>query len=177
MILSSFWIPDRLSWYQGYPQRSTDILQVLQSSGVSVNVVLHAVYAGGKWTTYRLMAEDAIDKALGTGRLRAAGPCRTRELPLVGARGYTPALFTDVAQHYKVPHRPGAIDTSVARYLAGGGLHCPGIISLGAGLQIRCCCVQVATDTGSWTSMIPCSFAFSLSGPLSSEAAAASSLQ
>jgi glycerol-3-phosphate dehydrogenase len=33
--------------------------------------------------------------------------------------GYTPALHTDVAQHYKVPHRPGAIDTAVARYLAG----------------------------------------------------------
>ncbi|KAK9916103.1 hypothetical protein WJX75_008612 [Coccomyxa subellipsoidea] len=73
---------------------------------------------GGKWTTYRLMAEDAIDKALATGRLRAAGPCRTHDLPLVGAAGYTPALFTDVAQHYRVPHRPGAIDTAVARYLA-----------------------------------------------------------
>ncbi|BDA44400.1 Glycerol-3-phosphate dehydrogenase, mitochondrial [Coccomyxa sp. Obi] len=73
---------------------------------------------GGKWTTYRLMAQDAIDKALATGRMRAAGPCRTHNLPLVGAAGYTPALFTDVAQHYKVPHRPGAIDTNVARYLA-----------------------------------------------------------
>ena len=37
----------------------------------------------------------------------------------MGAQGYTPALFTDVAQHYRVPHRPGAIDTRVARYLAG----------------------------------------------------------
>ena len=65
------------------------------------------------------MAEDAIDKALAGGRLHAAGPCRTKELPLMGAQGYTPALFTDVAQHYRVPHRPGAIDTRVARYLAG----------------------------------------------------------
>ena len=65
------------------------------------------------------MAEDAIDKALAGGRLSAAGPCRTKELPLMGAQGYTPALFTDVAQHYRVPHRPGAIDTRVARYLAG----------------------------------------------------------
>ncbi len=77
------------------------------------------VLVGGKWTTYRLMAEDAIDKALAGGRLSAAGPCRTKELPLMGAQGYTPALFTDVAQHYRVPHRPGAIDTRVARYLAG----------------------------------------------------------
>ena len=72
------------------------------------------------------MAEDAIDKALASGRLHAAGPCRTRELPLAGARGYTPALFADVAQHYRVPHRPGAIDTAVARYLAGAARsHCP----------------------------------------------------
>ena len=65
------------------------------------------------------MAEDAIDKALAGGRLHAAGPCCTKELPLMGAQGYTSALFTDVAQHYRVPHRPGAIDTRVARYLAG----------------------------------------------------------
>ncbi len=37
--------------------------------------------AGGKWTTYRQMAQDAIDVALKVGRL-AAAPCRTRDLPL-----------------------------------------------------------------------------------------------
>ncbi|EFN54037.1 hypothetical protein CHLNCDRAFT_136099 [Chlorella variabilis] len=31
--------------------------------------------------------------------------------------GYYPALFTEVAQNYTVPHRPGAIDTRVAKYL------------------------------------------------------------
>lgn len=33
--------------------------------------------------------------------------------------GYHPALFTEVAQNYVVPHRPGAIDTHVAKYLVG----------------------------------------------------------
>ncbi|MGE2715930.1 glycerol-3-phosphate dehydrogenase/oxidase [Mycolicibacterium litorale] len=39
---------------------------------------------GGKLTEYRYMAEDVLDRAI---RLRglAAGPCRTRNLPLVGA--------------------------------------------------------------------------------------------
>jgi glycerol-3-phosphate dehydrogenase len=37
--------------------------------------------AGGKWTTYRQMAQDTIDVALKVGRL-AAAPCRTRDLPL-----------------------------------------------------------------------------------------------
>ncbi|MBU7598100.1 glycerol-3-phosphate dehydrogenase/oxidase [Streptomyces sp. P38-E01] len=44
---------------------------------------------GGKLTTYRRMAEDALDAALAraeqAGRPLAAGPCRTRRLPLVGA--------------------------------------------------------------------------------------------
>jgi glycerol-3-phosphate dehydrogenase len=39
---------------------------------------------GGKLTTYRRMAEDAVDKALSVQHLDA-GPCRTRRLPLLGA--------------------------------------------------------------------------------------------
>ncbi|GHD22877.1 glycerol-3-phosphate dehydrogenase/oxidase [Nocardiopsis kunsanensis] len=39
---------------------------------------------GGKLTTYRAMAEEAVDTAVAAHRL-PAGPCRTRDLPLVGA--------------------------------------------------------------------------------------------
>ena len=39
---------------------------------------------GGKLTEYRLMAEDVLDRAL-AARGIAARPCRTRDLPLVGA--------------------------------------------------------------------------------------------
>nr|UOP05037.1 FAD-dependent oxidoreductase [Conchiformibius kuhniae] len=41
---------------------------------------------GGKWTTYRQMAQDGIDKAIAHGLLPAA-PCRTENLPLHGAHG------------------------------------------------------------------------------------------
>ncbi|KAK2080209.1 hypothetical protein QBZ16_000062 [Prototheca wickerhamii] len=77
---------------------------------------------GGKWTTYRLMAQDTVDRVLkererlAPGSARA-GPCVTERLPLVGAAGFYPALFTEVAQTYRVPHRPGAIDTKIAKYL------------------------------------------------------------
>jgi hypothetical protein len=40
--------------------------------------------AGGKWTTYRLMAQDAIDRAVAEGRLQA-GACSTAHLKLIGA--------------------------------------------------------------------------------------------
>jgi glycerol-3-phosphate dehydrogenase len=51
---------------------------VLTSPSGVVSVV------GGKLTTYRRMAEDAVDAAVTAARLDA-GPCRTRSLPLAGA--------------------------------------------------------------------------------------------
>ena len=51
---------------------------VLTSSTGVITVV------GGKLTTYRRMAEDAVDAAIDAAGL-AAEPCRTRALPLLGA--------------------------------------------------------------------------------------------
>src|SRR5205823_5766919 len=41
---------------------------------------------GGKWTTYRKMAEQAVDRAATVASLGTA-PCRTREVPLHGSLG------------------------------------------------------------------------------------------
>ncbi|WP_083940875.1 glycerol-3-phosphate dehydrogenase/oxidase [Schaalia vaccimaxillae] len=43
--------------------------------------------AGGKLTTYRVMAEDAVNHALGEAKAKAT-PSKTATLPLVGARRY-----------------------------------------------------------------------------------------
>ncbi|MDX6726474.1 MAG: glycerol-3-phosphate dehydrogenase [Baekduia sp.] len=51
---------------------------VIAGGGGLISVV------GGKLTTYRRMAQDAVDAAIVAGGL-AAAPCRTRDLPLVGA--------------------------------------------------------------------------------------------
>lgn len=54
---------------------------------------------GGKWTTYRRMAEEAVDRAIEVGGLaEEAGKCRTHSLGVVGAHGYTNDLFVKVAQ-------------------------------------------------------------------------------
>ena len=47
---------------------------------------------GGKLTEYRLMAQDVLDRALPKRGL-SAGPCRTRNLPLVGAPGNPVAIL------------------------------------------------------------------------------------
>ncbi len=53
---------------------------VLESPSGVISVI------GGKLTEYRYMAEDVVDRAAELRGLRA-GPCRTRELPLIGAPG------------------------------------------------------------------------------------------
>jgi glycerol-3-phosphate dehydrogenase len=70
---------------------------------------------GGKLTEYRHMAEDVLDRAV---RLRnlTAGPCRTRDLPLVGAPSNPVATAASTA------HLPGSL---VARF----GAEAPNVIA------------------------------------------------
>src|SRR5690606_37026043 len=42
---------------------------------------------GGKWTTYRLMAKEAVDKAIDIGNLPKS-PCQTENTKLIGASGW-----------------------------------------------------------------------------------------
>ncbi|KAL0294136.1 UNVERIFIED_CONTAM: Glycerol-3-phosphate dehydrogenase SDP6, mitochondrial [Sesamum radiatum] len=80
---------------------------------------------GGKWTTYRSMAEDAVDAAIKSGKLSPANKCLTYDLQLVGADGWDPASFTALAQQYVRMKRshggkvvPGVMDTAVAKHLS-----------------------------------------------------------
>ena len=64
--------------------------------------------AGGKWTSYRKMSEEAVDRAVESFKL-TAGRCRTEHLLLAGAEHFNPAdehalierfgLAADVAHH------------------------------------------------------------------------------
>jgi glycerol-3-phosphate dehydrogenase len=60
-----------------------------KTSALSRDHVIHVdesgllTITGGKWTTYRHMAEDCVDNAITLGRLRDE-PCRTRDLHIHG---------------------------------------------------------------------------------------------
>lgn len=54
---------------------------------------------GGKLTTYRRMAEDTVDAVAATGRVQA-GPCRTRDFPLVGAGPTDPTAPRRLVRKY-----------------------------------------------------------------------------
>lgn len=80
---------------------------------------------GGKWTTYRSMAEDAVDVAIKSGKLSSTNGSVTKNLQLVGGEGWDPASFTVLAQQYirmKKSHGgkvvPGVMDTAAAKHLS-----------------------------------------------------------
>ncbi|RVX70111.1 hypothetical protein B0A52_06283 [Exophiala mesophila] len=88
--------------------------------------------AGGKWTTYRQMAEDAVDEAIAQFKLQTQpitsptrvsgteaiddaapldGTCQTHQVRLAGAHGYSKTLFINLIQHF-------GIETEVAKHLS-----------------------------------------------------------
>ncbi|KHJ34760.1 putative glycerol-3-phosphate dehydrogenase [Erysiphe necator] len=82
--------------------------------------------AGGKWTTYRQMAEEAVDEAIIQFKLSPKpvigyemindgfeldGTCQTHRVKLVGAHGFFKNLFINLIQMY-------GLETEVARHLA-----------------------------------------------------------
>ena len=87
--------------------------------------------AGGKWTTYRQMAEDCVDAAIAEFGLQTKavpdaprvsgteavddgaildGSCQTHKVRLVGAHGFSRTLFIPLVQHF-------GVETDVARHL------------------------------------------------------------
>lgn len=86
------------------------------TQSISRNHVVHVsdtglvTIAGGKWTTYRSMAEDTIDTALKSHNLQA-GSCKTNGLLLQGAEGWSPTLYIRLVQDY-------GLESEVAQHLA-----------------------------------------------------------
>ncbi|MGO4418571.1 glycerol-3-phosphate dehydrogenase/oxidase, partial [Streptomyces sp. MCAF7] len=66
------------------------------------------VVAGGKYTTYRVMAKDAVDEAV-HGLDQWVGPCVTEEVPLAGAVGYQ-ALWNRGGAAGRRRGLPGAVE-------------------------------------------------------------------
>ncbi|CAJ2510696.1 Uu.00g063210.m01.CDS01 [Anthostomella pinea] len=87
--------------------------------------------AGGKWTTYRQMAEECVDAAINEFKLITKpfpnapmvsgteaiddgaildGSCQTHSVRLIGAHGFSKTLFINLVQHY-------GVETEVAKHL------------------------------------------------------------
>lgn len=111
--------------------KNTESLVRSHLVGVSKSGLLTC--AGGKWTTYRQMAEDAVDKAIEAFKLTPRAPaiilnisglpqihdspslldgtCQTQQIRLVGAHGYSPTLHINLIQHFH-------LESDIATHLA-----------------------------------------------------------
>ncbi|XP_019638356.1 PREDICTED: glycerol-3-phosphate dehydrogenase, mitochondrial-like [Branchiostoma belcheri] len=68
--------------------------------------------AGGKWTTYRSMASDTVDKAIEVCSLQPRHKdCQTDGLMLEGGDAYTPTMFIRLVQDF-------GLENEVAQHLA-----------------------------------------------------------
>ncbi|CAI7856055.1 unnamed protein product [Closterium sp. NIES-53] len=124
-----------------------DTSNVVREHTVMVEGGTLVTVTGGKWTTYRSMAEDTVNTAIRVGNLTAPTttsnptpsstsssngsssalalpPSVTEHLPLTGAAGFTPALFSQLAQNADVlrvaPDRrilPYRLDSAVVFHL------------------------------------------------------------
>ncbi|XP_038645499.1 glycerol-3-phosphate dehydrogenase, mitochondrial isoform X1 [Scyliorhinus canicula] len=89
---------------------SQDTQSISRSHIVQVTDSKLVTIAGGKWTTYRKMAEDTLDAAVKACNLNFAKPCMTIGLQLEGSHKWTPTLYISLVQYY-------GLGTEVAHHL------------------------------------------------------------
>jgi glycerol-3-phosphate dehydrogenase len=90
--------------------KNTESLVRNHMINVSENKLL--TIAGGKWTTYRAMAKETVDRAIQEYNLKPTSECNTEHLLMIGSKGFTNTMFIGLVQDC-------GMDTEVAQALAG----------------------------------------------------------
>ncbi len=90
--------------------------------------------AGGKWTSYRKMAEEAVDQAIPAYGFKPARACQTSALPVVGAEYFDPAGERALIQGY-------GLDADIAHHLhhayGDQAVHVAGLAKSGLGARLH----------------------------------------
>ncbi|XP_054237082.1 glycerol-3-phosphate dehydrogenase, mitochondrial [Indicator indicator] len=89
---------------------SKDTQSISRNHVVNISESGLVTIAGGKWTTYRAMAQDTIDAAVQAHGLKA-GSSKTIGLQLLGAEDWSPTLYIRLVQDY-------GLESEVAQHLA-----------------------------------------------------------
>lgn len=93
------------------PQKTVGTAGITRDHHIEVADSGLVTVTGGKWTTYRHMAADAVDTAIRSAGLQPDGPSRTEQLPLTGAAGFTPGLADSLQKEF-------GLEPDVALHLA-----------------------------------------------------------
>lgn len=107
--VSSAWKAARPLIKEGYREKTEGIVRKFKVLDEGNGLV---VVTGGKWTTFRLMAERAVNMVIKRYNFLAERRCLTSQIPLVGARRYTKDLFYEISRVLNV-------DIEYAQHLLG----------------------------------------------------------
>lgn len=91
-----------------------DTQSVVRSHAIFTSPSDLITIAGGKWTTFREMAEETVDKAIEIGNL-VPRTCVTKDksTQIVGSEGWSPMMYTDlVRDHHLEPETAYHLSTS-----------------------------------------------------------------
>jgi len=77
---------------------------------INVSASEMVTIAGGKWTTYRAMAQETIDQAIKSWNLEPLRPSQTEKTLLLGSHGWSKTMFIRLIQQY-------GLETEVAKHL------------------------------------------------------------
>ena len=90
--------------------KATNTQSLVRSHLIDVSDGGLLTVAGGKWTTYRKMSEEAVDKAIEVFELTPLTGCQTENVLLIGSHDYNPNTYIRLIQHY-------GMETEVAEHL------------------------------------------------------------
>jgi glycerol-3-phosphate dehydrogenase len=84
--------------------KAVDTARLARDHVIEVSQAGLLTIAGGKWTTYRLMAEDTVDHAIEQFKFPAKQPaCQTEHLPIFGGAAYQEKGDLDLVETYHLP--------------------------------------------------------------------------
>ncbi|CAB3397291.1 unnamed protein product [Caenorhabditis bovis] len=93
-----------------YDPKKGDTKSLVRNHIVEVSDSGLVTIAGGKWTTFRSMAQDTVDECIKHHNLEASNICVTPGLLIEGAHLWSPMLYSRIAQEY-------GIEENVAKHL------------------------------------------------------------
>ncbi len=84
------------------PEGNQDTKNISREEVILVSNSGLVTMGGGKWSTYRKMAEDLVDKLIQIGNLVVREKCSTKFYVYPGAADYSESLYQEIVKTYKI---------------------------------------------------------------------------
>ncbi|AOP34081.1 glycerol-3-phosphate dehydrogenase [Leptospira tipperaryensis] len=84
------------------PEGNQDTKNISREEVILVSNSGLVTMGGGKWSTYRKMAEELVDRLVQVGSIETKEECSTKVYPFPGSKGYSETLYQELEKTYKI---------------------------------------------------------------------------